>query len=228
MNYAEQYKSPHWQKKRLEMLSGAAYTCELCGDTETQLHVHHRFYRAGAKIWEYENYELAVLCEECHSMVHGKNQNFTEEDYWFMACFLAFVISPPDCVISPILTDTGRRALDAALVVHASVINGEKYTLDGESEGCGRLVEIVLNQTFYRSCRGNSFSFDAVKTDIAHRLATDGLVTPISAVDWVSMAFPYYVPSGWVYLQNPDNMYIQPKKNLVVVRKSILQWSSGI
>lgn len=70
MEWKDQYKHPMWQKKRLEALEASEYTCQCCFDSESQLHVHHRQYFKGRKIWEYELGELEVLCDECHGFVH--------------------------------------------------------------------------------------------------------------------------------------------------------------
>jgi 5-methylcytosine-specific restriction endonuclease McrA len=64
--YAEQLKDPRWQRKRLEILSRADFTCEQCGSTDRTLHVHHKFYAKGALAWEYRNFQLKALCESCH------------------------------------------------------------------------------------------------------------------------------------------------------------------
>ena len=69
--YAELLKKPQWQKRRLQMLEKAGWKCVECGAEEQQLHVHHKRYIAGAKPWEYEDEDLAVLCETCHDMAHG-------------------------------------------------------------------------------------------------------------------------------------------------------------
>lgn len=58
--FADQYKNPAWQKRRLERLDAAAWECENCGDKEAQLHVHHVRYVAGRKVWEYGDDELAA------------------------------------------------------------------------------------------------------------------------------------------------------------------------
>jgi hypothetical protein len=60
------YKRPEWQKKRLEVMQEASFRCQECSATNDTLNVHHRFYRNKAKPWEYENHELACLCEPCH------------------------------------------------------------------------------------------------------------------------------------------------------------------
>lgn len=81
MNYTEQIKSPNWQRKRNEILNLRGYKCEQCGDTQTQLHVHHRFYIKGRMIHEYDNDVLQVLCEKCHSEVHNKKENIDFKKY---------------------------------------------------------------------------------------------------------------------------------------------------
>lgn len=75
MKYAEQIKSPKWQKKRLEILKRDEFTCQECGNKELTLHVHHKHYNKGAKIWEYENWELTTLCEICHNIQHNEQKN---------------------------------------------------------------------------------------------------------------------------------------------------------
>lgn len=66
MNYSEQLKSPKWQKKRLEIMQRDKFTCQLCGDKETTLNVHHLEYIKDAKAWECDNNSLVTLCEHCH------------------------------------------------------------------------------------------------------------------------------------------------------------------
>lgn len=72
MKWADQYKHPLWQKKRLEALDKAEYACQCCGDSESQLHVHHKQYFKGRMIWQYETGELSVLCAECHEAAHAQ------------------------------------------------------------------------------------------------------------------------------------------------------------
>ena len=76
--WASQYKHPSWQKKRLEALELHGFECENCGDKETTLHVHHRKYIKGRKVWEYDADELEVLCEPCHEEAHAMKDLITE------------------------------------------------------------------------------------------------------------------------------------------------------
>ena len=68
--YSEQYRSPKWQKKRLEVLSAADFQCQDCGSKENTLNVHHVIYHKGREVWNYTNDELMVLCEKCHETRH--------------------------------------------------------------------------------------------------------------------------------------------------------------
>ena len=65
----DEYKHPQWQKKRLETLERFRYSCAVCGATESTLHIHHKRYATGKKVWECENRDLIALCEGCHKDV---------------------------------------------------------------------------------------------------------------------------------------------------------------
>lgn len=75
MTYQEQLKDPRWQKKRLEIMERDEWTCQMCGDTEATLTVHHKSYKFDggfADIWDYDGGYLITLCETCHSDEEGK------------------------------------------------------------------------------------------------------------------------------------------------------------
>ena len=61
------YHSPLWQRKRLEILKRDNFECVNCGDTATTLHVHHKDYPYGLKVYESSNDNLITLCKHCHS-----------------------------------------------------------------------------------------------------------------------------------------------------------------
>lgn len=64
--YQKMLLDPQWQRKRLEILQRDNFTCQSCGNEEETLHVHHRYYVAGAKPWEYSDHALLTLCATCH------------------------------------------------------------------------------------------------------------------------------------------------------------------
>ena len=74
MTYAEKLKDPRWQRRRLEVLSAANFTCQDCGSKDKTLHVHHKRYEKGKDPWEAKDRDLVSLCEECHSYRHTLEQ----------------------------------------------------------------------------------------------------------------------------------------------------------
>jgi len=70
VNYSDKLRDPRWQRKRLEALDAADWACASCSADELTLHVHHRRYIKGREVWDYSLDELAVLCENCHTIVH--------------------------------------------------------------------------------------------------------------------------------------------------------------
>ena len=75
--YSEKLKDPRWQRKRLEVLERNDFHCEMCGDGEATLHVHHKTYFKGREPWEYDADQLAALCEECHGIRHESQDPYT-------------------------------------------------------------------------------------------------------------------------------------------------------
>jgi hypothetical protein len=78
MNYQEKLKSPKWQKKRLEILNRDNFTCCACGDTETELHVHHLKYVG--EPYDAPNKSLQTLCKYCHQYFTFLNKEY--QDCW--------------------------------------------------------------------------------------------------------------------------------------------------
>lgn len=64
MTYSEKLRNPKWQRKRLEILQRDDFTCCLCGDKETELHVHHLKYTGEPHEAPSDN--LETLCKHCH------------------------------------------------------------------------------------------------------------------------------------------------------------------
>lgn len=68
--YGDKLRDPRWQRKRLEILWRDDFTCRLCSDKESTLHVHHLRYDRGADPWDYPEICLVTLCEACHEEMH--------------------------------------------------------------------------------------------------------------------------------------------------------------
>jgi len=62
--YSDKLKSPLWQQKRLKIMERDKFTCMLCTDKESSLHVHHKQYTG--EPWEAPDEDLETLCCHCH------------------------------------------------------------------------------------------------------------------------------------------------------------------
>lgn len=67
LSYIEQLSHPNWQKKRLEIFDRDKWSCQICGNTENQLHAHHIVYLKDYLCWEYPDSFIITLCNKCHS-----------------------------------------------------------------------------------------------------------------------------------------------------------------
>jgi 5-methylcytosine-specific restriction endonuclease McrA len=65
-DFFAQYKSPLWQRKRLEIMERDNFKCCDCQSDDKTLNVHHKYYIYGKKPWEYADGILITLCEDCH------------------------------------------------------------------------------------------------------------------------------------------------------------------
>jgi hypothetical protein len=73
--YNKKLRNPKWQKMRLKILERDNWHCQKCGDDETTLNVHHRWYEYGRDPWEYPEDSLVTLCELCHEQESQEREN---------------------------------------------------------------------------------------------------------------------------------------------------------
>ncbi len=66
--YAAKFKDPRWQRKRLEVLERDDWQCKDCGSKSDTLNVHHLYYHFGSDPWDYPDFALVTLCEDCHGL----------------------------------------------------------------------------------------------------------------------------------------------------------------
>lgn len=65
IDYKTKLKDPLWQKKRLNILKRDEFMCQMCFDSSTTLHVHHKYYNS-CNPWDIPDTALVTLCETCH------------------------------------------------------------------------------------------------------------------------------------------------------------------
>lgn len=70
MNYSEKLLSPHWQRKRLEVMQRDNFQCMRCKNGDVTLNVHHIKYIPGREPWEYKLDNFETLCQPCHQKEH--------------------------------------------------------------------------------------------------------------------------------------------------------------
>ncbi len=83
--YAEKFRDPRWQRKRLEIMQRDEFKCLDCESAEKTLNVHHRYYAKDRDPWEYPDWCLQTLCEECHENLHF-NQDGSPIQEWEHVC----------------------------------------------------------------------------------------------------------------------------------------------
>lgn len=96
MEFSQQYGHPKWQQRRLEKMQSVGFMCQVCFSAENQLHVHHKRYVRGRMLWQYEDFELDVLCRGCHDEAHREKEllmrvlaRFPTNHWHTLACVLA-------------------------------------------------------------------------------------------------------------------------------------------
>lgn len=73
-NSSNYLSSEHWRKIRNHIYKSNNGVCERCGVVLPSAHmnVHHKTYK---NIGNEQDEDLCLLCENCHSIVHGKTTN---------------------------------------------------------------------------------------------------------------------------------------------------------
>jgi 5-methylcytosine-specific restriction endonuclease McrA len=72
MPFKEYRLTPEWQAKRTQALSRAGYQCQVCGQRDARLDVHHNTYQ---RCGDESIYDLVALCAGCHALFHAGLQD---------------------------------------------------------------------------------------------------------------------------------------------------------
>ena len=118
--WADNYKDPRWQKKRLEIMERDGFKCRGCGADDKTLNVHHSYYDKGKMPWEYGNNTLVTFCGECHEKRHNNQKDILRQmgrlpNDTFFALYYLMVIDSPEKLLQAIndgLLNRGHVELD--------------------------------------------------------------------------------------------------------------------
>jgi len=68
------YATPQWRKFRFQALERAQWRCQICGTSQSSLHVHHKRYIPHRLPWQYNSDQIEVLCAFHHRARHYKTR----------------------------------------------------------------------------------------------------------------------------------------------------------
>lgn len=100
LSYQDLLRHPKWQKKRLQILERDDFTCQYCGDKETELQIHHLKYYKNP--WDAKDEHLLTLCKDCHHLTtfnKGLNVIAVSKQKFGPEEFLLFVKHKPKEVV---------------------------------------------------------------------------------------------------------------------------------
>lgn len=144
LTYSEKLRHPKWQKRRLEIMHRDNFTCQLCGDKESALNVHHKVYR-NCDIWQYEDEELVTYCEMCHLVAEFcKKQSLKTEPcliekeihalYSDVINILAVVAAQDTLCICIMCYDKSTKSLDHIITMRKSTVNSVNDLINSYGE----------------------------------------------------------------------------------------------
>lgn len=134
VKYQEYLDSPEWKRLRAKARERADNKCEMCGRSPD--HVHHVRYPKNLKEDVLEN--LVVVCERCHSLMHGIREDedryeiilYTDEE---QEC-LVYDVTDKKTNGAAIVSILGKDGLFRKLLFNAAKDVMEKDMLDEDIE----------------------------------------------------------------------------------------------
>lgn len=76
-DFFQSYQTAEWQRLKNKVLERDNYTCQICGENQGLMQVHHITYkRCGGKAYNAPMGDLITLCEDCHNHDDGDHKHF--------------------------------------------------------------------------------------------------------------------------------------------------------
>lgn len=73
------YLDPKWQQLRLLVMNRDNFSCVLCGSKDKTFNVHHKVYKKGYKVFQYNLKDLVTLCDQCHDKHHKQEGSLNKK-----------------------------------------------------------------------------------------------------------------------------------------------------
>jgi hypothetical protein len=71
VGYESQYDDSRWRDRAARFRRKFGNFCQSCRRGDVPIQCHHVNYYPGRKLWEYDDQDLAMLCEPCHKSIHN-------------------------------------------------------------------------------------------------------------------------------------------------------------
>lgn len=146
--YIELLRDPRWQKKRLEIMKRDDFKCRECGDSQSNLQVHHKRYVRDKAPWEVPNGMLVTLCFRCHERITKLRARANDlladlnlyelpivvefmEGFWGKHAEPAPAVTPPPSVASPAdraITAGAFRASIERMEIEKNFLLAQEFT----------------------------------------------------------------------------------------------------
>jgi hypothetical protein len=68
--YSQQLSKPEWKAKRKQIYNRDSYSCVDCRKRGVTINCHHNHYVTGKMPWDYPDYALETVCNDCHQKRH--------------------------------------------------------------------------------------------------------------------------------------------------------------
>jgi hypothetical protein len=111
ISYSEQLESKEWIEFGRKIRFDSENACQMCRQNSGITHVHHIFYEPDRLLWEYERWEVMLLCAPCHFGMHAQLKAFRK-------CVFGKMDPKTFQVLNGVLA-AGLQAYDPLTLVHA-------------------------------------------------------------------------------------------------------------
>lgn len=150
-DFFKSYQTAEWQRKKNAVLERDNYTCQICGEKNGLMQVHHISYkRCDGKAYSAPMGDLVTLCEECHRHDDGDHKHFYDGRV-ILDCGFGYS-KPKITILKPIEQSAEWYGYDGLLISFRYNGNEQRsigYRIDGFSSWqFGYFLEPIMESTY--------------------------------------------------------------------------------